>query len=138
MPFDGLETPFNYLAKIDQVIDLLGSPSRWIKHAYSTPQGRYCLKEALSVGGIADVLGPIILKAAEEITGKKFCCLESFNDWPQTSHGDILAVLHRARENIEAGKTRLPAPAPAVAPRTFTSQPTSGGWVSLVCRKLFC
>ncbi len=108
MPFDGLEAPFSYLAKFDQVIDLIESPEQWTKHTYKTPRGQYCLKEALNTVGIAEIFEPIILRAAEKATEREYCCIESFNDHPETTHGDVVAVLHRTRVDVAAGKVRLP------------------------------
>jgi hypothetical protein len=110
MPFDGVAPSFTYLQKFDQVIDLLETPGRWTKHTYRAPNGRYCLTEALNVVGIAEIFEPIILRAAEKIMDRDFCCIESFNDHPQTVYDDILAVLHRTRENIIVGNIKLPAP----------------------------
>jgi hypothetical protein len=108
MPFDGVEAPFGYVEKLDQVIDLIQTPGKWVKHAYRTPGGRYCLKEALNMIGVADVFEPVILKAAEEVTERDFCCIESFNDHPLTCHGDVVATLQQMRTNILAGKAALP------------------------------
>ena len=112
MPFDGLETPLNYLAKFDQAIGLIETPGNWTQHTYRTPRGQYCLKEVLNEVGIAGVFEPIILKTAAKMTEREFCCVESFNDWPQTTHGDVLAVLHQVRSDIVAGKVTLPAVRP--------------------------
>ena len=139
MPFDGLETPFGYLARFDQVIDLVEAPGRLVKHTYRNPRGGYCLKEALNVIGVADLFEPIILETAEQITDKEFCCIESFNDHPETVQGDVLAVLHRVRGNIAAGKVRLPpraAARPAFA-RDERDGPAAAGRVPQFWRKLF-
>ena len=111
MPFDGVESPLSYLVRFDRVIDLLEPPSRWTKRTYRSPDGRYCLKEALNAAGIAEIFEPIILRVAEEVTEREFCCVESFNDWPETVHGDVVNVLRRVREEIVAGRIKLPAPA---------------------------
>lgn len=141
MPFDGVETPFNYLAKFDQVIELMETPGQWVKHTYRTPNGRYCLKEALNVVGIAEVFEPIILKAAEEVTGREFCCIESFNDHPQTMRGDVIAVLHQTRTNVFAGKAALPGPGSVMASSRWndhaaTNLTNGSGWTGAL-RKLF-
>jgi hypothetical protein len=117
MPFDGVEAPIGYVAKLDQVIDLIESPGKWVKHAYRTPSGRYCLKEALNVVGVAELFEPIILKAAAEVMERDFCCIESFNDHPLTTRDDVVATLQVTRANIIAGKTTLP-PAGALHPIT--------------------
>ena len=139
MPFDGLETPVNYLAKLDQVIDLIESPNRWIKHNYRNPQG-YCLKEALDVAGISEIFEPIILKTVSELTEREFCCIESFNDHPETMHDDIVVVLHRVRADTIAGKFDLPAYAMPTPVFTWNAQcgPTVRNWVSSLWRKVFC
>lgn len=140
MPFDGVETPLNYLAKFDQVIALIETPGHWVKHTYRTPNDRYCLKEALNNVGIAEIFEPIILKAAEEVTGREFCCIESFNDHAQTLRGDVIAVLHQTRAGIIAGKTALP-PAETAMPALrwggYSGQ-SRRGWSSTLWRKLFC
>jgi hypothetical protein len=134
MPFDGVETPFNYLAKFDQVIDLIETPNHWIKHSYNTPWGGYCLKEALNVVGVAEIFEPVILKTAEVVMEREFCCVESFNDHPLTTHGDVITVLHRVRENILAGKIGLPP----ITPRPMFAAAESRAWVPAFWRKIFC
>ncbi|HWD57242.1 MAG TPA: hypothetical protein VG308_03125 [Stellaceae bacterium] len=140
MPFDGLESPFNYLAKFDQVIELIETPSRWTKHTYRGPGGRYCLKEALNTVGLAEVFEPIILKAAEAVTDKEFCCVESFNDHPLTTHGDVMAVLRRTRDGIVTGRVKLPAPGAAkLAPRWHEYHvPEASRSPASLWSKLFC
>jgi hypothetical protein len=138
MPFDGVETPFNYLAKFNQVIELMETPGQWVKHTYRTPNGRYCLKEALNVVGIAEVFEPIILKAATEVMGREFCCIESFNDHPQTMRGDVIAVLHQTRTNVLAGKATMPAADVAAAGLRWNDYWATNqtGWTGAF-RKLF-
>jgi hypothetical protein len=138
MPFDGLETPFSYLPKLDQVIDLIEAPNQWIKHTYRSPWGGYCLKEALNMVGIADVLEPAILKTAGARAAREFCCIESFNDAPLTTHAEVMAVLRTVREDIITGQLNLPT-APAVKPGVAwkASRPAAGnGWVSKFGRLL--
>jgi hypothetical protein len=140
MPFDGVEAPLNYLAKFDQLIALIESPSVWVKHTYRTPNGRHCLKEALNAVGIAEIFESIILKVAEEVTGREFCCIESFNDHAQTSHGDVVAVLHQTRTSILDGKVVLPLAEMVTSIPSWSQCPTPkhGGWSGPVWRKLFC
>jgi hypothetical protein len=133
MPFDGVATPLNYLAKFDQVIDLVETPNHWIKHSYNTPWGGYCLKEVLNVVGVAEIFEPVILKTAEEVMEREFCCIESFNDYPLTTHSDVITVLRRVRENILAGKTRF---SPVASQPVFTAA-DSRGWVPTFWRKVF-
>jgi hypothetical protein len=134
MPFDGVATPFNYLAKFDQVIDLIETPNHWVKHSYNTPWGGYCLKEVLNVVGIAEIFEPVILKAAEEVMGREFCCVESFNDHPLTTHGDLLAVLRRVRENFLSGKIRLPA---GTASQPVFAPADRSGWLPAFWQRMF-
>jgi hypothetical protein len=139
MPFDGVETPFNYLAKFDQVIELIETPGKWVKHTYRTPGERYCLKEVLNIVGIAEVFEPIILKVAETTTGREFCCIESFNDHPETLRGDVIAVLRQTRSDILAGKIALPR-SETVMPAPLWSEhreSSGGGWPATLWQKLF-
>lgn len=140
MPFDGVEAPFDYLAKFDQVIELIETPGQWVKHTYRTPNGRYCLKEVLNIVGIAEVFEPIILKTAAEVTGREFCCIESFNDHPQTLRGDVIEVLHQTRAGILAGKVALPRAQTAAPPLLWSElhSRSQSGWPMMFWRKLFC
>ena len=133
MPFDGVAAPFNYLAKFEQVIDLVETPNHWIKHSYNTPWGGYCLKEVLNVVGVAEIFEPVILKTAEEVMEREFCCVESFNDHPLTTHADVVTVLRRVRENILSGKIRLSS----VAPQPVFAAADSRGWVPTFWRRVF-
>ncbi|HWB50052.1 MAG TPA: hypothetical protein VG651_13150 [Stellaceae bacterium] len=136
MPFDGLETPFNYLPKLDQVIDLIEAPNQWIKHTYRSPWGGYCLKEALNMVGIAQVMEPAILKAASERHEREFCCIESFNDCPQTTHADVLAVLQAVREDIVTGQINLPAEPKSKPGSTWKSPAPTAGLMAKLGRLL--
>ena len=138
MPFDGVETPFSYLAKFDQVIERIETPGQWVKHTYRTPNGRFCLKEALNIEGIAEVFEPIILKVAAEMTGREFCCVESFNDHPQTLRGDIVAVLHQTRANILADRATLPGAETAAPLWGEHHNLRRSGWPAMLWRKLLC
>ena len=105
MPFDGVGFVSNEsLRKIDEVIDLLGTPDKWCKGALRSHDGRYCIRGAVRSVEAADVLEPTILQSIGEVAGKRFRRIESFNDHPNTSHEQVLAVLHRARETIQAGR----------------------------------
>ena len=105
MPFDGVGfANYESLQKIDAVIDLLGTPDKWCKGALRSHDGRYCIRGAVRAVDAADLLEPPILQAIGEIAGKRFRRIESFNDHPNTSHEQVLAVLSRARENIIAGR----------------------------------
>src|SRR5438067_9931894 len=103
MPFDG----FGYvssepLRKIDAVIDLLGTPDKWCKGALRSHDGRYCIRGAVRAVDAAEALEPRILQANGEVAGKRFRRIESFNDHPNTSHEQVVAVLSRARDNMIA------------------------------------
>src|SRR5260221_7952122 len=120
MPFDGIGyISSEPLHKIDAVIDLLSTPDKWCKGALRSHDGRYCIRGAVMSVGATDALEPVILHAIGEVAGRRFRRIESFNDYPNTTHEQIVAVLHRARDNM-AG--RLPRnawqPNPRVSART--------------------
>lgn len=103
MPFDGVEVVYrDQLQRIDAVIDLLVTPDRWCKGALKSHDGRHCIRGAVRAAD-ADALEPAILRAIGEIAGPRFRRIESFNDHPQTSHEQVLAVLRRARTHVAAG-----------------------------------
>jgi hypothetical protein len=109
MPFDGVATSFNYLAKFDEVIDLLETPNHWAKHTYRNRDGQYCLLGALNIVGVTKLFEPVILQSISEmVEDKEFCCIESFNDHPETLHQDVVAVLYRARRHIAGGRSTYP------------------------------
>lgn len=120
MPFDGVETisPAS-LHKIDAVIDLLSTPEKWCKGALKSHDGRYCIRGAVRAVDAAEILEPAILHAIGEIGGQRFRRIESFNDHPNTSHDQVLSVLHRARDRLQAGQ----AGGGYVPPRTMASTP---------------
>jgi hypothetical protein len=118
MPFDGVGLIGNEsVRKIDEVIDLLATPEKWCKGALRSHDGRYCIRGAVRAVDAADVLEPPILDAIGEVAGKRFRRIESFNDHPNTSHDQVLAVLGRARANLALGRAgpaiQQTAPAPA-------------------------
>lgn len=104
MPFDGVGFPNQSLLKIDEVIDLLATPEKWCKGALRSHDGRYCIRGAVRAVDAADVLEPVILDAIGQVAGRRFRRIESFNDHPNTSHDQVLAVLHRTRDNLSAGR----------------------------------
>jgi hypothetical protein len=105
MPFDGVGLSADeYSQKIDAVIDLLGNPERWGKGSFRTPDGRYCLRGAIRTVDKNEVLGPTILEAARQVTGKNYYNIERFNDSHWTDHSMVLTVLSRAQENVSAGR----------------------------------
>ena len=140
MPFDGVESPLGYVEKFDQVIDLIEAPNQWIKHTYRSPWGGYCLKEALNMVGVADVFEPLILRTAEDVTERTHCCIESFNDAPQTTHADVITVLHRVRDDLISGKAQLPPRSVAKQSARWSEYkaPANMSWAAACWQKLFC
>ena len=128
MPFDGPGFD-NRVRKIDSVIQLIGAPHKWVKGKRRTNDGRFCVNGAL-IERSATNLSPLILQAANQVTGRRYGCLEAFNDKVETTHPLLIRVLARARadlieqgapvpssfkEHTNAG-TGLFAPSIAVAP----------------------
>lgn len=121
MPFDGVGfAAHESLQKIDAVIDLLETPDKWCKGALRSHDGRYCIRGAVRAVDAADLLEPTILHAIGEVAGKRFRRIESFNDHPNTSHEQVLAVLSRARDNIIAGRV--------AGYRTAEERPAAASW----------
>jgi hypothetical protein len=107
MPFDGVGYISNEpLHKIDAVIDLLSTPNKWCKGALRSHDGRYCIRGAVMSVGATDVLEPAILQAIGEVAGRRFRRIESFNDYPNTTHEQVVAVLQRARDHLTGGLGR--------------------------------
>jgi len=105
MPFDGVGfVTHQSLDRLDAVIDLIGTPDRWCKGALRSHDGRYCIRGAVRAVDGAELLEPAILQAVVEVAGRRFRRIEAFNDHPNTSHDQVVAVLARARDNIVAGK----------------------------------
>ena len=117
MPFDGAGFVYNEpLQKLDVVIDLLATPDRWCKGALRSHDGRYCIRGAIRAANGAELLEPAILQAIGQVASRRFRRIEAFNDHPNTTHDQIVAVLARARQNMETGpslgvSTRLRQPA---------------------------
>ena len=132
MPFDGAGfTDSESLQKLDAVIDLLGSADRWCKGALRSHDGRYCIRGAIRAVSGAELLEPAILRALGQVVGRRFRRIEAFNDHPNTRHDEVLAVLNRARRNLEAesslGKaSRLGQPAVSALARW---RGALAGWV---------
>ena len=105
MPFDGTvyEGRARSLDKIDKVIDLLSDEKRWCKQQLQTHDGRYCILGAMKVMDAEIELKAPILLAIEQVTGRHYARIETFNDCPMTTHAIVLKVLTRARENIANG-----------------------------------
>jgi len=107
MPFDGVGFVVDEsVQKLDTVIDLLGTPDRWCKGALRSHDGRYCIRGAIRAVNGAELLEPAILQAIGQVAGRRFRRIEAFNDHPNTSHDQVVAVLSRARRNIEGGPTQ--------------------------------
>src|SRR5581483_631735 len=122
MPFDGVGfIGSESVRKMDEVIDLLGTPEKWCKGALRSHDGRYCIRGAVRAVDAADVLEPSILEAIGQVAGKRFRRIESFNDHPNTSHEQVLAVLYRARENLSSGQTGAVGERMAQAPSRFAA-----------------
>src|SRR5437764_11388456 len=101
MPFDGVGFVVDESAeKLDAVIDLLGTPDRWCKGALRSHDGRYCIRGAIRAVNGAELLEPAILQAVGQVAGRSFRRIEAFNDHPNTSHDQVVAVLSRARNNL--------------------------------------
>ena len=110
MPFDGVGFVVDEsVQKLDAVIDLLGTPDRWCKGALRSHDGRYCIRGAIRAVNGAELLEPAILQAIGQVAGRRFRRIEAFNDHPNTSHDQVVAVLSRARRNIEAVPTQSAA-----------------------------
>lgn len=103
MPLDSLEFSQNpMLTKLSRVERLLATERQWCKGRLRDSDGRHCLVGAIEAADCWPEVARIILRAAREVSGKRYWRIESFNDDPQTTHADVLAVLRRARQNIVA------------------------------------
>lgn len=133
MPFDGVGfNPDESVQKIDAVIDLLATPDKWCKGALRSHDGRYCIRGAVRAVDAADMLEPMILDAIGQIVGKRFRRIESFNDHPNTSHEQVLAVLTRTRDNLGSGGARVAGERARQqhAPRLAAWRGAVRGWLS--------
>src|SRR6476620_565662 len=131
MPFDGVGFIGNEsVRKMDEVIDLLGTPDKWCKGALRSHDGRYCIRGAVRSVDAADVLEPTILQSIGEVAGKRFRRIESFNDHPNTSHEQVIALLSRTRATIRAGRrVALPDVAPKQTTRLAAWRGAVFGWL---------
>lgn len=104
MPFD--ESSYrernDALDKLIKVIALLATEDRWCKYFAHSGDGRRCLWGALWAEDAARILEAPVLRAIEQVTGSQYDSIDAFNDHPATTHAAVLAVLHRARRNLEA------------------------------------
>ena len=106
MPLDGTEFEAvgnGPLVKLGAVERLLINQNQWCKGRLRDKDGRFCLAGAMQAVEARQLLDPIILRAIREVGGKRYWRIESFNDYPSTTHADVLRVLRRARENVIAG-----------------------------------
>ena len=88
MPFDGVGLGLDdRVGKIDKVIDLLGTSDRWCKGTLKTHDGRRCIRGAIMAVDGVGTLQPVVLRAINEVTGRHYRRIESFNDHPDTNHG---------------------------------------------------
>ena len=123
MPFDGVGFVVDEsVDKLDSVIDLLGTPDRWCKGALRSHDGRYCIRGAIRAVNGAELLEPAILQAIGQVAGRRFRRIEAFNDHPNTSHDQVVAVLARARHNIDT------ASSPGTAIRLRQPAASLRGW----------
>ena len=114
MPFDGREYSLRIdaLEKIDRVIEQLPTEDRWCKGALYTVDGRRCILGAMQAVNGAMTLKQPILQAIQEVTGRRYTAIETFNDRRTTTHAQVVAVLRRARQDIldgTAGYSVMPA-----------------------------
>ena len=111
MPFDGAGfVHLDRLNHIEDVIQLIGRPEKWCKGRRRTQDGRFCVYGAL-VEVNARSLTPVILQAIHEVTGRRYYCVEVFNDDIATTHALVLRVLNHTRYGLAQYRTetcRLP------------------------------
>ncbi len=114
MPFDGSEYEVRnpVLDQIDRVIALLATEDKWCKRVLQSTDGRRCILGAMRAADAVIELRAPILQAIEQVTGRRYRCIESFNDHGTTTHPLVLRVLHQTRENvrvavINSGRCRL-------------------------------
>jgi hypothetical protein len=113
MPLDGADLFENpTLAKLWEVERMLATEEHWCKGRLHDRRGRHCLVGAITEVNARQELTRPIIRAIKEISGKHYWRIESFNDDPNTSHQDILRVLHRARLILIADLARAEEPRP--------------------------
>lgn len=114
MPFDGVGFSFDdRMGKIDKVINLLATPDQWCKGTLRTHDGRYCIRGAIMAVDGVGTLQPAVLRAINEVTGRHYWRIESFNDHPDTDHAQVVEVLARARDDLAGHLAALRARPPA-------------------------
>jgi hypothetical protein len=132
MPFDGVGFGFDdRMNKIDKVIDLLATPDRWCKGTLRTHDGRHCIRGAIMAVDGVGTLQPVVLRAINEVTGRHYRRIESFNDHPDTEHSQVVEVLARARVDMAAGHLAVIRSRPPVR---IGWHRQVAGWISGLCR----
>jgi hypothetical protein len=105
MPFDGAGVVVpDRLNQIENVIQLIDAPEKWCKGRRRKRDGRFCVYGAL-VEVNARSLTPVLLQAIHEVTGRRYYCVEVFNDDIGTTHAVVLRVLNRARDGFARHQT---------------------------------
>jgi hypothetical protein len=99
----------------DRGLHRLGGMKPWCKGRLSTYDGRHCIRGALLEADGLGTLGPIVLRAINEVTGRHYRSIEAFNDHPNTDHAQVVEVLARTRadlavRHLAAIRARPPAP----------------------------
>jgi hypothetical protein len=117
MPFDGVDFARHekVLDKLDEVVSLLGSESRWCQKALRTDDGRRCIVGALVDAKAKKQLYGLVLASAREVTGVSYTSVERFNDDSATDHRLVLAVLGDVRRRVMLGDV----PVDAIARASF-------------------
>src|SRR3984893_10743208 len=91
------------------------TPDRWCQGTLRTHDGRHCIRGAIMAVDGVGTLEAIVLRAINEVTGRHYRRIESFNDHPNTDHVQVVEVLARARTALAVGHlaaicARPPAP----------------------------
>jgi hypothetical protein len=113
MPFDGRDYSqrIDALEKIDRVIEQLPDAEHWCQGALYTIDGRRCILGAMQAVPGAMTLKQPVLQAIQEVTGRRYTAIETFNDRRTTTHAQVITVLRRARKDIidgQIGRTTSP------------------------------
>lgn len=111
MPFDGAEREFDERLQLltrmsdalERVSRLLAREERWCKGTLSAPDGRYCILGAMNAAGTGRLLELVVLSAIRDVTGQRYARIDLFNDARGTTHAQVMAVLGRARQNVQHG-----------------------------------
>jgi len=128
MPFDGVGLGLDErVGKIDKVIELLATPDRWCKGTLKTHDGRRCIRGAIMAVDGVGTLQPVVLRAINEVTGRHYRRIESFNDHPDTDHSQVAEVLSRARDDLVAGRLAVLRSKPVAAQTGWRARLT--GWL---------